>query len=508
MSDKLAVGYIRRSVMKEGERTYSIEAQREAIEKLAAEHGYTLKTVYQDAAEGMNFSGRFEDNRPAWLQLKRDLEANHVDAVIMYAWDRASRNPGHAFNFLNLARERGVAIITKREGVIDTESAAGQFFAGIMTVAGGFEANLSSERTRAAMRQKISQGYHMGSTPFGYQRTADGELQASADADLVRMIYRLYTDDEQGFGWIAHYLNNQGHTIASHVTGYTPIAFGTSSIRTIMCNHWLYRGFIVGGSSAATGMTDIRHHHDETSPPEASIRSSHIEPLITEEQAVAAAEALRRRTRTGPRRKQPALLTGIIYCRRCGARKYATVIHHNKDYHYYVHMTPGCDVHYVRREAIDRAVLDQLAGLALDESDVFRVKQMIREREFGLRDRSKDAEAKKEKLQAAISRLNRMYQWGTVGDDEYLKEFQRLKRELSDIPRPQTSLYDVDGLALEVKRLSENLPALPSASRRKIVLDIIERVEVDRTGDDLVIYLTPTASWAAFWQDVSICQTD
>lgn len=59
----IAVGYIRKSSIKEGERTYSIQTQHEAIERVCGEYGYTLSRVYQDAAEGMNFSGMYENLR-------------------------------------------------------------------------------------------------------------------------------------------------------------------------------------------------------------------------------------------------------------------------------------------------------------------------------------------------------------------------------------------------------------------------------------------------------------
>ncbi len=80
------VGYIRIS-SEDQVGNFSLDAQKRAIEKWVAEQGGRLVKIYVDEAK----SGTTDD-RPGFLDMRRDARHGKFDALVVHTFDRLARN--------------------------------------------------------------------------------------------------------------------------------------------------------------------------------------------------------------------------------------------------------------------------------------------------------------------------------------------------------------------------------------------------------------------------------
>lgn len=103
--------YCRTATPDADEGTASIERQMEACREYLREKGYQEGKVYQD----LNASS-FDDHRPAYQQLLRDIDAGEVDVVVTSAPDKLTRKPEHLADFLKVTDRNGCRIETAQTG--------------------------------------------------------------------------------------------------------------------------------------------------------------------------------------------------------------------------------------------------------------------------------------------------------------------------------------------------------------------------------------------------------
>jgi len=116
-----AVAYLRRSSTKQEK---SITAQRAAVEKYAADNGFTIVRWYVD--DGI--SGNKLEARKAFLQMRHDLTVENIaDTLIVWGMDRLSRHDGmKAAAVLEPLRDACIEIHTVRENkIVDLTSLGG-----------------------------------------------------------------------------------------------------------------------------------------------------------------------------------------------------------------------------------------------------------------------------------------------------------------------------------------------------------------------------------------------
>ena len=74
-------------------------------------------------------------------------------------------------------------------------------------VIAALEADLTSERTTAAIEYRRNQGIHVGNAPFGMERDENSALIPSPDAEVVREVLAIYAGEGRGFQATADYAN-------------------------------------------------------------------------------------------------------------------------------------------------------------------------------------------------------------------------------------------------------------------------------------------------------------
>jgi site-specific DNA recombinase len=109
---KVAAGYIRVS-SKDQVEGYSLDFQTEAIEKYCKEKGYRLKRIY--AEEGV--SGKTVSKRDAFKQMCRDGYAGKFDVVIVWKFDRFTRDIETGVKSFFGLKNSGIKIVSLHEGL-------------------------------------------------------------------------------------------------------------------------------------------------------------------------------------------------------------------------------------------------------------------------------------------------------------------------------------------------------------------------------------------------------
>ena len=159
------IGYTRVSTSDQSRSGLGLAAQRSAIEDHALAKGWEMVWLTDEAASAKTL------DRPAMQTALGMLARGEADALVSAKLDRVSRSVIDFGHLLELSRKQKWGLVVL-DFDIDTTTAAGRMFAGVMMQFAQFERELASERTVAALAAARERGLHLGrprSLP-GHQR--------------------------------------------------------------------------------------------------------------------------------------------------------------------------------------------------------------------------------------------------------------------------------------------------------------------------------------------------
>ncbi len=177
------VAYVR--VSTEDQVEFSPDAQVKRCRDLARLRGLDPVTVLAD--EG--WSGKNLD-RPAVRELLRLVELGEVKDLLIWRWDRLSRDQGDFSLLVKLFDRHGVKVHSVNEGDLDLASASGRMQIGVHGVFAQYYRDQIVENTRMGQRQAAEQGRWLNRAPTGYDMI-NGQLVANYMAPLVQRIFSL-----------------------------------------------------------------------------------------------------------------------------------------------------------------------------------------------------------------------------------------------------------------------------------------------------------------------------
>lgn len=180
---KRALGYIR--ISKEEEGSISLDYQRAEIEKYCAAHGLDLIGIEADNG----ISGKSISGRPGVQRVLAAVDAQVVDAVVVFKSDRMSRDGIESLQIEKLFLLRGVQYLSVTEGCLNSESVDDEFMRFIRAGLNQRERKLISLRTRQALNRKRERDERIGGRPrYGWQ-VINGEMtpEPSEQEAILRM---------------------------------------------------------------------------------------------------------------------------------------------------------------------------------------------------------------------------------------------------------------------------------------------------------------------------------
>jgi DNA invertase Pin-like site-specific DNA recombinase len=136
-----------------------IEAQKRAIRAEAKRRGWKVVRVYEDVVSGKSMNGRH--GLHAALEA---VETGDAAVVVVAKLDRLSRSLIDFAALVERSRKKGWGIVALDLGV-DMTTPSSEMVAGVLAVLAPWERRMISERTKAALAVKRSQGVRIGVEP-------------------------------------------------------------------------------------------------------------------------------------------------------------------------------------------------------------------------------------------------------------------------------------------------------------------------------------------------------
>lgn len=211
-----AIGYVRVSSQDQAQEGISLEAQQTRIRAYCDMMGLTLADVIVDPAVSAFKPLCKRDGGQVLLQAIRQ---GHCQAVVAVKLDRLFRNVIDCLAMVDQWDKGGIALHLLDLGgqSLDTSSAMGRFFLGVMAGIAELERGLTGERTKVALNHLRAQGKKTGgSVPYGFVVDDEGYLQPHEEEQA--MVQHIMQMRAQGLSYqkiadSGQFKNRQGNPI-------------------------------------------------------------------------------------------------------------------------------------------------------------------------------------------------------------------------------------------------------------------------------------------------------
>jgi site-specific DNA recombinase len=398
---KVAI-YARVSSQEQVTEGVSIEAQVAALRAYAKSQGWEVADEYIDGG----FSGG-TDERPALKRLLIDAGRRHFSIVAVCKLDRFFRNLRLLLNNLHGLEQLGIKFVSTQEG-LDTSTPYGKFAVQIIGVIAEFERGRIGERVRDSRQYLVSGGrWPGGRTVYGYRWLADERRWevVPEEAEIVRHVYDLYTNNRVGINTIVASLNKDGARTRDGAE------WRYSTIRKMLI-HPGYKG---------------RHKIGIPMPP------------VIDEGTWQQAQQKRESARSVLAEPKGWRLQGMCFCGKCG-HALKCVRKRAGEYRYYacrgrVSQRVGkcCDLPYIRADWLEQGVWEKVKEV-LSNSDkltehVNNALVELEEKRKKLGAESLAVESKLEAVRAKEERLGIAFADGAVNENAYRSKLKQLKKD-------------------------------------------------------------------------------
>lgn len=415
--------YIRKSVVRNDTDLESPERQ---LAKCQARLTLLDEPVNTEVYTDLDKSGSNEAGRPAWLDLRAQLDRPDVAGVVAASIDRMSRNVAEFLQFVSEMEANKKAIITAKEN-LNTTDPWGRFVVTILMAIYEMEWRLTSQRmTDMVAYKRREQGRHWGPAPFGTERDASGQLIPSAAVDAAGLHYhdalsemfRQFSTGEYTYDGLTDSLNAAGWRYLDRYGRSQK--FNRDQVREILARWRLYRGDLpLGNSRKGKNIEWLNGGHA---------------PILPVELCDAVGSVLSERARPAGR-QQPAhrkhILSGVLYCE-CGVRLIGVV-----DHGLFVYRHPGargsCPYKWTPAENAENTVIDGLIELTRHPE----IQAGIRAKLAKMSTVDAAANSQIGILEAKLDRLEDLYVDGLIARDKYLTKRGHIISQMATLPPAQ-----------------------------------------------------------------------
>lgn len=468
----------------------SLETQRECLVKYANDHGWEIYYPAKDKIyEDDGYSGSSLD-RPALKRLLADAKLKKFQAILVYKIDRFARNNRILLNLIEEFSGMDIGFVSATES-FDTVSASGKMALSMLGTVAQFERDRIIERVFPGMIKGVQKGNWQGSryVPYGYRYDKEKKLLIviPEEADIVKLIYTMYLA-EQSTTQIAGYLYKKGYKTRSGGR------FQSKLVCDILKNQ-LYLGKLVWNKSHYEKKQKTLHglKYIKNDPSKVIIAQGRHERIICQEDFDAVQKRLEQ-SRKGNVRKMNSreyVLTGILYCAKCGNRfqgcvspatRRKDVIPAMRRYYrccarqtYYV----KCDNGYARAEVLESEV-NRLLEFMFSDKDVSEAR-LLKLIAGNSRNHDENLETEinsmKEKLKGNLlkqERLSGIFAEGLLAMEAYRNQIIPLREE------EETLRADLKRLELKLVQRER------SQDYQKVLQAVISHIEMLRGESDLI----------------------
>ncbi len=420
---------------------YSIDAQKELLVNFAKSKEYSSYKFYIDGG----YSGK-DLNRPAIQELMKDVENHEIDTVIVFKLDRISRSQRDTLYLIEeVFNKYNVGFISVREN-FDTTSPFGKAMIGILSVFAQLERETILERTRLGLRKRAEAGLWRGGGkipfPYDYDEKQGILIPNPEKVELLNKMITLY-------------LGGSSFLQISNIVG-------------------MDESMVEKRILSRTNLGIIPYKDEE-------FEGQH-EPVVSEEiyNRIIKMNKLRSKSRTA----RHYLLSGKIYCGKCGAKyRYQKWGKRLICYCYSQQKSrpkfikdPNCKNKRYDSFEIEDAVLENIFAMSLDE-------KMFEENMLTLNVNTvEELENRINKLSNQIENLLNYISLGVAIKETSNKinvleeERKKLKEQLKDEKEAQSQIETTKSM---IKNLREVWNYMAFNEKRLIIEHLVEKIVID-----------------------------
>ena len=478
----------------------SIINQREFLTKyVEKQNNWILVDIYvDDGYTGTNF------NRPDFIRLKKDIENGKINLVITKDLSRLGRDYIDTGYYLEkYFPAKRVRYIAVNDGIDTFEKNNGNNDMGAFkSVVNDMYAKDISKKVRTAKKTKAEKGEFIGAfAPYGYKKHPNDITKLVIDeevADVVRYIFSEYSKGN-GLAYIARRLNEKKiecpsvykqRTCKYHCKTFTGL-WGHETVKTILRNR-VYIGELIQRKGEMVSYKVKKYI--KLPEEEHTIKVNNHEAIISKEVFDLAQSILNAKMHKNHRKEcRNHLLSGLVYCPRCG-NKYR----YQKQTGLKDDMVAVCSVYNrygkeycsrvaIRESILDKAVKDDLKAMAerkINKDKIIRLEDInnIRKEKTKINKSKFDCERRiaeidrilKASYEDKINGILTTEEFITMSN-EYREEKEKLLAKFNVLDKELNSYEDTkeDELTKIVKNITdfENID-------KKVVLSLIDKIEI------------------------------
>lgn len=453
--DKMLVcGYARVSTDNQLE-NYSIDEQTARLEAYCAAKGWALLKTYVDGG----YSGG-NTNRPALQQLLKAVRESEIDAVVVYKLDRLSRSQKDTLTLIeDELLAHGTDFVSINEN-FDTSTPFGRAMIGILSVFAQLEKDQITERFTMGRIARGKAGYFHGggNAPTGYDYV-NGQLQVNEyEAIQVREVFSLFTAGKS-INAIYRIVNNKYET-----------KWTATKVRNVLKNN-IYIG-------------KVKYLGQE-------YQGAHA-PIVDEAVFQTANRILnsfeRENAKTSSQRtpfRAGFLLSGLVYCGRCGARYSANHGYYKcysraKSSPKFV-VDPDCKNDNWEIGELDSLVVSQVESLVQNPAYLDTVIKNAEEQKTIRVDKSK-LRRRVAEIEKQVDRLIELYQFSAIPIETLTKrvnELENEKRALNEQISEPDEIPAKTAFLSALKDFQVGFYKWDTDARRSSLSSLISRVTID-----------------------------
>lgn len=320
-------GYTRVSTTKQGEGV-SLEAQKEAIERYASQHGLVVVQWFEEKETAA------KHGRPIFSAMLKLLKARKASGLILHKIDRGARNLKDWLELITLS-EKGIRLHFAHES-LNLQERGGRLAADIqLAVAADYIRNLSQE-TKKGLDGRLKQGIYPFQAPTGYLNNGKGGKQKTVDpiqAPLVQKAFRLYATRKHSLRALLVIMTKAG------LKNFRGSAMKLNGLAKMLRNP-----FYIGILNAKSGVYDGHH-----------------EPIISTNLFNSVQQILDGKYNTKEKQRSFAFRR-LVKCKTCG---FSMIGEQQKGYVYYRCHTKGCPTKSIRETMLEKLLMQPIKMVEL-----------------------------------------------------------------------------------------------------------------------------------------------
>ncbi len=499
--------YIRLSVEDNKKRGCSVENQKLVLNDfLSDKPDFVVYDTYIDnGATGTNF------HRPGFQQMLSDIEAGHINCVIVKDLSRLGRNSidtGYYIEQYFHAHNVRFIAVTDQFDTADSGNLHGGIMLPLKNMINEAYALDIGRKIKAQARQAMKDGDYIGArAPYGYRKDPDNCHKLLIDENTAPVVKQIFewAHEHVALNRIVRNLNEMGIPAPSHykkttgeITSPGLIGSGKWQTRTVMkiLESEVYTGDLVQGKTKIVNHQQVKAGEDNL-----IIAKCTHEPIISHELFNAVQEYRKQiceESKATPKRPYtPNIFKGKVFCADCGRSLHRQRAERRK----------GPDTYWFHCLTNSRVEKDSCKGAMIQEKELISTVTAILEKEltvalgmslplFQLETRQKQEKdklkiqmsAKRQEIEKTRRLIRGLYEnfvQGILTNDEYFElkaDYEHAINALSgEIEVFEKSMDSLDNQLARYRAMEKDAKTLAQdhVLTVELIERLIERIEID-----------------------------